>query len=160
MEFGQRIIIMKELQIPKINFRSGDYITDANGRLLKVLKTSDCNKSILTNCGYVANHILIPLSKEVLLSCGFCFNQTESRYKVTIDDTIISLSVDSNFIVDDIQIYGPQYQIANHPCSQRGWCILSDLQDEVRNLCGKELPIKEDILENEIHKQVNLFGKL
>ena len=150
---------MEELQIPIISFYSGDYITDTDGRLLKVLENSKRNETILTNYGNVTNHILIPLTKDILLSCGFCLNQTKSRYEVTIDDIIVSITVDSNFIVDDIQIYGIQYSIADHPCSQRGWCILSDLQDAVRDLCGKELPINEERLKNEIQKQIHC-GKL
>ena len=66
---------------------------------------------------------------------------------VKIDDDIVAISINfPSHTVEDIKVLGPRYGLNNIPYSNRGWCVLSDLQDTIRELSGNELPIDEESL--------------
>ena len=72
---------------------------------------------------------------------------THANYKVKINDDIVTISIDfPSRSVKEIKVLGPKYRLNNLPYSNRGWCVLADLQDTIRELSGNELPIDEESL--------------
>lgn len=136
-------------EFPKLRFAKGDYIKTDDGILVRVV--ADCafdERQVHTDFGVIESHypnILIDV--DVIKACGFKYDMNHSNFKVKIDDDIVIISIDfPSFVVKDIKILGPKYSLDNIPQSNRGWCVLSDLQDTIRELSGNELSIDEESL--------------
>lgn len=143
-------------ETPKFRFEKGDYIKTDNGTLVKVLDDCGINEcNVNTNIGVIESHYPnIMIDMDVIKACGFVFDPNNSNFKVTIVNDVVVITMDiPSCMVKNVKILGPRYHIDNLPYSDRGWCVLSDLQDAVRRLSGNELPIDEEYLSEIILKK-------
>lgn len=141
--------MFKAPEFPKLRFTKGDYIKTDDGVLTRVVDDCALNeRQVHTDLGIIeSNYPNIMIDDDVIKACGFKHDMTHANYKVKIDDDIVTISIDyPSYTVKDIKILGPKYRLNNIPYSDRGWCVLSDLQDTIRELSGNELPIDEESL--------------
>lgn len=143
-------------EFPKLRFAKGDYIKTDDGVLVKVV--DDCafnERQVHTDLGIIeSNYPNILIDDDVIKACGFEYDMTQANYKVKIDDDIVTISIDfPSRSVKEIKVLGPKYRLNNIPYSNRGWCVLSDMQDTIRELSGNELPIDEEYLRKIILKK-------
>ncbi len=136
-------------EFPKLRFAKGDYIKTDDGVLVKVV--DDCafnERQVHTDLGIIeSNYPNILIDDDVINACGFEYDMTHANYKVKINDDIVTISIDfPSRSVKEIKVLGPKYRLNNIPYSNRGWCVLADLQDTIRELSGNELPIDEESL--------------
>lgn len=136
-------------EFPKLRFAKGDYIKTDDGVLVKVVDDCTFNeRQVHTDLGIIeSNYPNILIDDDVIKACGFEYDMTHANYKVKIDDDIVTISIDfPSRSVKEIKVLGPKYRLNNIPYSNRGWCVLSDMQDTIRELSGNELPIDEEYL--------------
>lgn len=136
-------------EFPQLRFAKGDYIKTDDGVLVKVV--DDCafnERQVHTDLGIIeSNYPNILIDDDVIKACGFEYDMTHANYKVKINDDIVTISIDfPSRSVKEIKVLGPKYRLNNIPYSNRGWCVLADLQDTIRELSGNELPIDEESL--------------
>ena len=148
----------KAPEFPKLRFAKGDYIKTDDGVLVKVVDDCAFNERLVhTDIGIIESYYPnIIIDDDVLKACGFKHDMTHANYRVKIDDDIVTISVDyPSYTVKDIKILGPKYRLNNIPYSDRGWCVLSDLNDTIRELSGNELPIDEESLRKIILNKIS-----
>lgn len=136
-------------EYPKLRFTKGDYIKTDDGRVARVIDDCDFNEhQVHTDLGIIeSKYPNILIDDDIIQACGFKYDINNANYKVKIDDDIVAISINfPSHTVEDIKVLGPRYGLNNIPYSNRGWCVLSDLQDTIRELSGNELPIDEESL--------------